>query len=147
MDASKDIVLTPEGKEKLEAELKWREGEERERITEAIKVSSKRTNGWKGVMFGADILIILIIGAAYLVLGLLSAIPYIGVLFTLVLILFSIAVSMLIALYYGLVQAAFYEEITNSNGAPTKSKTFCPNCGTPVRGDSRFCPGCGQQLQ
>ena len=39
MDATKDIVLTPEGKEKLEAELRWREGEERDRITEAIKVA------------------------------------------------------------------------------------------------------------
>ena len=39
MDAPKEIVLTPEGKQKLEDELKWREGEERERITEAIKVA------------------------------------------------------------------------------------------------------------
>ena len=39
MDVSKEIVLTPEGKQKLEEELKWREGEERERITEAIKVA------------------------------------------------------------------------------------------------------------
>ena len=36
---SKGIVLTPEGKQKLEDELKWREGEERARITEAIKVA------------------------------------------------------------------------------------------------------------
>lgn len=39
MDAPKEIVLTPEGKRKLEDELKWREGEERDRITEAIKVA------------------------------------------------------------------------------------------------------------
>ena len=39
MDAPKEIVLTPEGKQKLEDELKWREGAERERITEAIKVA------------------------------------------------------------------------------------------------------------
>ncbi len=39
MDASREIVLTPEGKQKLEDELKWRETEERERITEAIKVA------------------------------------------------------------------------------------------------------------
>lgn len=36
---SKGIILTPEGKQKLEEELRWREGEERERITEAIKVA------------------------------------------------------------------------------------------------------------
>jgi transcription elongation factor GreA len=39
MEASKEIVLTPEGKQKLEDELKWREGAERDRITEAIKVA------------------------------------------------------------------------------------------------------------
>ena len=39
MDAPKETVLTPEGKQKLEDELKWREGEERERITEALKVA------------------------------------------------------------------------------------------------------------
>ena len=39
MDATKSNYLTQEGKEKLEAELRWREGEERERITEAIKVA------------------------------------------------------------------------------------------------------------
>ena len=36
---TKGIVLTAEGKQKLEDELKWREGEERARITEAIKVA------------------------------------------------------------------------------------------------------------
>ena len=39
MDAPKETILTPEGKRKLEDELKWREGEERERITEAIKTA------------------------------------------------------------------------------------------------------------
>ncbi len=39
MDASNELVLTPEGKQKLEDELAWREGEERDRITEAIKMS------------------------------------------------------------------------------------------------------------
>lgn len=39
MDAPKEIVLTPEGKQRLEEELRWREGEERDRITEAIKVA------------------------------------------------------------------------------------------------------------
>lgn len=39
MDVSKAIVLSPEGKQKLEEELAWREGEERERITEAIAVA------------------------------------------------------------------------------------------------------------
>lgn len=36
---TKEYVLTPEGKKELEDELKWREGDERDRITEAIKVA------------------------------------------------------------------------------------------------------------
>lgn len=36
---SKGYVLTPEGKKELEDELKWREGEERDRITEAIRTA------------------------------------------------------------------------------------------------------------
>ena len=35
----KSTSLSPDGKKKLEEELKWRETEERERITEAIKVA------------------------------------------------------------------------------------------------------------
>ncbi len=35
----KEVILTAEGKQKLEDELKWREGEERDRITEAIRVA------------------------------------------------------------------------------------------------------------
>lgn len=39
MENSKGVVLTAEGMQKLREELKWREGEERERITESIKVA------------------------------------------------------------------------------------------------------------
>ncbi|MEE8717297.1 MAG: transcription elongation factor GreA [Coriobacteriales bacterium] len=39
MMETKGYVLTPEGKKELEDELKWREGEERDRITEAIRVA------------------------------------------------------------------------------------------------------------
>lgn len=36
---NKDVVLTAQGLQKLQEELKWREGEERERITESIKMA------------------------------------------------------------------------------------------------------------
>ena len=39
MEVGKAIVLSPEGKLKLEEELAWRETTERERITEAIAVA------------------------------------------------------------------------------------------------------------
>ncbi|MDO4622234.1 MAG: zinc-ribbon domain-containing protein [Eubacteriales bacterium] len=82
--------------------------------TEAIEVSKKRTEGWKGKMFGADLLIHVIIGVIMLVLALLGKIPYIGVLFSIIMVLFGIAVALFFNLFMGLVQAAFYEEINAS---------------------------------
>ena len=83
-------------------------------IMDAIKVSAKRTQGYKGKMLGADLLIYAVLIVAFLVLGLLSSIPYIGVLFALVTFIVSVLVSLLLNLFMGLVQSAFYEEI-NAN--------------------------------
>ena len=85
-------------------------------IMDAIKVSAKRTNGYKGKMLGADLLVYAILFAAVLVLGLLAAIPFIGVLFGLVLFIVGIVAALFLNLFMGLVQSAFYEEI-NSNRA------------------------------
>lgn len=81
--------------------------------TEAMKESSKRTKGYKGKMFGADILIPVIVALIQLILGLFAKIPFIGSLFNLILIIFTICWTILSPLYTGLVQAAFYEEIKN----------------------------------
>ncbi len=89
--------------------------------TDAIKVSRERTNGWKGKMFAADILVVAAIYVTLLVLFALSRIPYVGILFALVLFVFLICVIALIGLVMGLIQAAFYEEIENArNGAPVE---------------------------
>ena len=50
----------------------------------------------------------------------------------------------------GLVQAAFYEEITNPSmpapgaGAAGTETVACPNCGAPVEKGNSFCPQCGK---
>ena len=85
-------------------------------IMDAIKVSAKRTQGYKGKMLGADLLVYAILFAAVLVLGLLAAIPFIGVLFGLVLFIVGVVAALFLNLFMGLVQSAFYEEI-NSNRA------------------------------
>ena len=64
-------------------------------------------------MFGAELLIGVIIGAAFLILGLLGKIPYIGWLFLIILALLAICILILYPLYMGLVRAAFYEEVKN----------------------------------
>lgn len=82
-------------------------------ITDAIKESAKRTEGYKLKMWLAEVLTYVAIFVAALILGLLTAIPYVGILFGIVTFVFSIAVAALSPLFLGLVQAAFYEEITN----------------------------------
>ena len=79
--------------------------------TEAIKLSKERTKGWKSKMFWADILVFVFFFVAVLILGLLSRIPYAGILFMIILVVFYIVFMLLITLFLGLVQAAFYEEI------------------------------------
>ena len=85
--------------------------------TEAIKVSKAETMGYKGKMFGADMLAIgaWIVGIA--VLSLLGAIPYLGVLFKIVRFVFNLAYGLLAPLFFGILSAAFYVEIQNRRAA------------------------------
>lgn len=106
-------------------------------ITEAIKISSQKTNGYKLQMWLADFVYLLIFMAAAIVLGLLSAIPVLGLVFALALFVLYIGFIALAPLFGGLVQAAFYEEI---NGTAT---VFCTNCGQPMAGNAQFCANCG----
>lgn len=87
--------------------------------TEAIKVSAERTKGFRLSMFLAEFLAVIVIYVALFIigfiLGLLALIPFIGVIFGLVLAIIVIAVIVLLPLFLGLVQAAFYEEIMAKN--------------------------------
>ena len=110
-------------------------------ITEAIKVSSQKTNGHKLQMFLADFVYLAAFWVAILILALLSGIEYIGVLFGLILFVLYIVFVALAPLFAGLVQAAFYEEIT---GANTK---FCSGCGKPLPEGAAFCAHCGKSVE
>jgi len=83
-------------------------------ITDALAVSTERTKGHKGQMFWGDVLPYVAVGVVSLVLGLFASIPYIGILFGIIQVVFYIAVLLFLPLYLGLVRAAFYEELTNS---------------------------------
>ena len=85
--------------------------------TDAIKISKQETMGYKGKMFGADMLATgaWIVGIA--VLSLLGAIPYLGVLFKIVRFVFNLAYSLLAPLFFGILSAAFYVEIQNRRAA------------------------------
>lgn len=78
--------------------------------TEAIKISKQQTMGYKGKMFGAEILVYVIYAVVVGILSALGSIPYLGVLFWLVAVLFCIAFFALCPLFLGIVRAAFYTE-------------------------------------
>lgn len=66
------------------------------------------TNGKKGQMFLADLIFVAAIYIATLILGSLSAIPILGLLFSLVLFIFVIVVALFASIFTGLYQASFY---------------------------------------
>ena len=109
-------------------------------VTEAIHVSSQRTNGYKLQMFLADFVYILMFIAAMIILGLLSGIELIGGVFAFIMVILYIAFIALAPLFAGLVQAAFYEEITGSK------KNFCTGCGQPLADGAVFCANCGKPI-
>ena len=109
-------------------------------ITEAIKVSKQRTYGYKGQMFLADFVYMIIVGIALGIIGALSGIEAIGPLFALVYAVAYIAYVALAPLFAGLVQAAFYEEIT----AKLANPGFCTGCGQPLAPGAAFCTNCGK---
>lgn len=85
--------------------------------TDAIKISKQETMGYKGKMFGADILLGAVYLGAFLVFTLLGKIPYLGVLFRILWVLIAIAYVLLAPLFSGIMQAAFYVEIQNRRAA------------------------------
>ena len=122
-------------------------------LTEAIKVSAQRTNGYKLTMFGAELLFALGVFVCTYLMGIifvqfLGDIAVIGGLFQLVYLLAILAIEVLSPLFMGLVQAAFYEEINNApTAAPeTGAVLFCTSCGTRVPDGVSFCPNCGNKL-
>ena len=108
-------------------------------ILDAVKVSTERTKGWKSKMFLSELLFVLAVLVVNLVLALLAMIPYLGVLFGIVNIIFTVAVTLFGVLFLGFVKAAFYEEIRNS-------VTVCPDCGGRIAPGVAFCPNCGRKL-
>lgn len=128
--------------------------------TEALKKSMIDTKGYKLSMFGALILPVAAFYIVFIILGLLSLIPFVGAVFAVISIIFSIVYSLVAPLFLGLVQAGFYEyarkpvssaysytsgasvSITVSNGETVK----CSQCGLENTPDKKFCTKCGAKL-
>lgn len=76
--------------------------------TDALKLSMQMTKGKKGQMFLADFCIGIILFVAFFILGLFATIPYIGILFRLIIIIGYILVFLFLPIFTGLYSAAFY---------------------------------------
>lgn len=85
--------------------------------TEALKVSKEETMGYKGKMFGADLLLEGAYFVVILLLSLLSRIPYVGIVFTILRIVLTVVFGVLAPLFLGILHAAFYVEIQNRRAA------------------------------
>ena len=90
------------------------------KATDAIRLSKQMTMGYKGKMFWADMLLVLLYLAAALVLLVLSLIPFIGVLFRIANTLLQIAFCLFAPLFLGIVQAAFYVQSQSAPAAPAR---------------------------
>ena len=120
---------------------------------DAIKISKQRTDGYKGKMFLADIIWIVVAEVVVAILFALSSIRYIGWIFGIAnfaLMLIVLAVGVVFA---GIVRSAFYVEIEKRREGsdyydPESAKTYfvknvCKSCGNPLKKDDVFCPKCG----
>ena len=96
------------------------------RPTDALRVSKEQTMGYKGKMFWADVIPVLLWIAVALVLSLLGIIPYLGALFRVILFLFHIVYGLFLNLFYGIQHAAFYAELQDAADRPAPAAPVVP---------------------
>lgn len=121
--------------------------------TDALKVSMAETKGHRLSMFGADILIGVIVFVIVVVLVLLGLLPIVGFVFRFILFVAVLAFIAFLPLIYGLVKSAFYAElhgltmaVEEETPAIEAAVSVCPNCGKPNDLSARFCSSCGTKL-
>lgn len=140
------------------------------KATEAIQVSARETQGYRGKMFLVDLLIYGALILAALLLTGLAQIPWMGPLFYTLLVVVVLLAVFLIPLFTGLIRAGFYDEVQHCLEDPSYSARFapptppaytppaagqqppqpgtqyCPICGQPAPKAARFCNNCGTKL-
>lgn len=79
--------------------------------TEALRYSMQKTKGYRGKLFVAWLLPIAAVAVVSLALSLMSMIPYAGIVFAVISVLFTIAYSAVMPLFQGLVLAGFYDAV------------------------------------
>lgn len=85
--------------------------------TEALRLSMQKSEGFKGRMFLADFIVGICCAGVMLILGALSLIPKVGIVFAVISALAGIFLGLVVPLLTGLIGAACYEEIFVKGGA------------------------------
>ena len=80
--------------------------------TEALRKSMRMTDGYKGKMFGADILLVLGFFVSFIVLVLLARIPYVGFIFGILCFLLYVAFILFAPIFMGLVRTSIFEAVS-----------------------------------
>jgi len=80
--------------------------------TEALKKSMIQTNGYKGKMFVADLLIILAVAITTIIFIFIMRIPYIGPLLA---IIYNLLLVALLPLLMGTLEAVYYDKVSKEN--------------------------------
>jgi hypothetical protein len=119
---------------------------------DALRLSVKETCGFKGRMFGADIIILLAALVLLLIIALLGLLPIVGWIFRALFVIAVIACIAFLPLIYGLLGAAFYTEISSRALSSTVQEpenvkfSYCPQCGKKSDEGQLFCGNCGTKL-
>lgn len=80
--------------------------------TEALRKSMRMTSGYKGKMFGADILVIGAFIIVMIILGLLASIDVVGLFFGFILAVTYFVFILFAPIFFGLLRTAFFEDIS-----------------------------------
>ena len=127
---------------------------------DALEASKKLTKGYRMKMFLADLLLVAAVFVTALVLYGFALIwmRVLGVMifFALIASLTVYALVLIAALFSGMLQAVFYEEMLHPTPKPVREKPvqieenmrFCARCGYRYKvGEAHFCPKCGNPLE
>lgn len=99
--------------------------------TEALRMSMKQTKGHKGTLFSGRLYLRVCVFLLYLANILFSMIPYIGIVFAIILSIVLFILYIILPLFMGLVRAGLYIEITTTP-AGTFHKAPTPQPKPPV---------------
>ncbi len=117
---------------------------------DVLKKTKQDTKGYKRYMFAAEIIPAVAYFVVTGILSLLGLIPYVGVFFKIVATIISVVYSLVSPMFFGLVQAGFYEyarkPVQKAIPVQTSVRVTCPKCEHENYGGQKFCMKCGAKI-